>query len=92
MRMTDEKIRKGVSEPEGFRMNYTITYGPEGQVQKVEAEIRRTPADGPGTHTGYASYTVEPPRYTFQLTGSVTAGERHRLTDDFENTLKELTE
>lgn len=92
MKMTGNTIKQGVSELEGFRMNYTITYDEKETVQKVEAEIKRKPVDGPEIHTGYASCTVEPSRYTFQLTGNVTAGERRMLIDDFENTLKELTE
>nr|DAV78514.1 MAG TPA: hypothetical protein [Caudoviricetes sp.] len=93
MKMTDKTIRQGVSEISGFRLDYTITYI-ESIVCKVEAEIRRVSSENtPEKHIGYALNSLEPLRYTFQITAeAVTAEERRTLIDDFEKTIKELME
>ena len=91
MKMTDTTIRQGVSEPGSFRMNYTITYDKDNAACKVETEIKRKSAEGASDrYIGHAACNVEPFRYTFQLTDSVTAEERRMLADDFEGTIKEL--
>lgn len=92
MRMTDETIRQGVSEIGNYRLNYTITYNADNRVRKIELEIKRIQAERTEQHIGYAFHTAEPSRYTFQLTGEVSAEERRILIDDFEKTIKELME